>query len=532
MALSALALARTIDRGGDMTWGGRRRVARRRIYTGLFWRSGFGMALLLALSVPPALAAQAGQIPAVVHVHSTWSTGDQSLDQLVDRAGPLGIQAIFLAENFLQRFEYGVPPLRGLLRHRVEYPSLMRNGVERFLEGVAAVNGRQGEVVVIPGAELIPHYYWDGSLWDGTLTLRDGQKNLLALGLADPAAYRSLPVAGNHHASPYGLQTLWLLSPALLAAPGLWLLTLRRRRTVQLQRFRLTEERRLLAPGLLCLAAAGLLLANNYPFRRPAVSPYAGSAGLAPHQTVIDVLARHGAMAGWSLPEARDRRVVPVGPFRATLRTDPHPDALLATDRFALFGGIYEDTTTFTAAGGGWDALLLAYLAGRRAAPAWAVGEAAYHREGQAGKRLGEVQTVLLAPRKTPAALLEAMRAGRMYARRRTAADALVLSRFRLECRGCDPVEAGGRLTAPRMEGAELVVEITTESGRPMPVRVRLVRSGAVAQEVHGLTPLTLRHREAAGGGRRFFRLEAQGPAPHRVLSNPVFLQPPTEATP
>ncbi len=215
-----------------------------------------------------------------------------------------------------------------------------------------------------------------------------------------------------------------------------------------------------------------------------------------------------------------------VGPFRAGIRTDPYPDALLATDRFAIFGGIYEDTTTFTQPGGGWDLLLLAYQAGSRAAPAWAVGEAAYHRTGQAGKWLGEVQTVLLAERLEPGALLAAMRAGRMYALRRTRDDALRLAQFRLVSAAGRAIEAGGRAVVSPAHRPEIQVDLTTQSGRAMPVEVRLMRSGVVVQHARGTTPLAIRYRDEAGPRLCYYRLEVHGGAGHELLSNPIFVQP------
>ena len=116
------------------------------------------LALLLPGGFPQA-AAPLRQIPTVLHVHSTWSTGDQTLDQLATRAHDVGVEAIFLAENHLQRYEYGLLPLRGLLRYRVEYPSLLQKGPDSFLKAVQEVNARQREVLVIPGVETIPHYY-------------------------------------------------------------------------------------------------------------------------------------------------------------------------------------------------------------------------------------------------------------------------------------------------------------------------------------------------------------------------------------
>ena len=350
-------------------------------------------------------------IATVLHAHSTWSSGALSLEDLIAQARGRNVEAVFLAENHLQRFEYGLPPLRTLLRHRVEYPSVLPKGPDAFLRAVQAANEKQRDVLIIPGVETIPHYFWTGNLLGGTLTMHNAQKNVLALGLYRAEDYQALPVVGNDGSARWGLGSLWLLSPVLLIIGGVWLLRVKRRRVIRLRHFRVAEERRLIGPGVLCLVAGILLLANNYPFRPPGVSPYDDAAGLTPHQNVIDFVAARGGISVWSLPEARDHQVVTVAGLRATIRTDPYPEDLLRTDRFAAFGGIYEDTTTFTEPGQGWDQLLLEYLHGRRAAPAWAVGEAAFHFEGQAGKRFGDVQTVILAARKDAAAILESLRA-------------------------------------------------------------------------------------------------------------------------
>jgi hypothetical protein len=466
-------------------------------------------------------------IPTVIHVHSTWSTGDQTLDELATRARERGIEAVFLTENHLQRYEYGLPPLRGLIRYRREYPSVLAAGPEAFLAAVAAANDRQKDVVLVPGVEVVPRYYWTGRVSAGTLTMHDAQKNLLALGLYRAEDYWDLPVVGNVHAGHWGLYSLWLLSPALLVIPGVWLLRMRRRREIRLQHFRVTEDRRLILPGVLCLGAAVLLLVNNYPFRVSPVSPYETDAGLAPHQRVIDFVVQQGGLVAWSLPEAKDHQVVTVAGLRATIHTDPYPSDLLRTDRFAAFGGIYEDTTTFTEPGLGWDQLLLSYLNGLRAAPAWAIGESAYHAEGHAGKRLGDVQTVVLTERKDAAGLLQAIRLGRVYALMRTADDGLALNRFQVIAPDRPAAEAGGRLALAAGGRPEVQAEVRTLSGRRLPVEVRLIRSGAVIHSVRGETPLAFRWAEPPlpAGARLFFRLEVRGPGGHHLLSNPVFLQ-------
>jgi hypothetical protein len=488
---------------------------------------GLALGLLLLGAEPLRAAEPLRPVPAVLHVHSTWSSGDQDLDALIARAQAVGVEAIFLTENHLQRFEYGLPPLRRLLRYRVEYPSLLSRGPEAFLQAVRVANDRQSAVLLVPGTEVIPYYYWTGSLLRGTLTMHDAQKNILAFGLYRPEDYRDLPAVGNPGAARWGVGSLTLLSPALLGIPGAWLLRLRRRRVVRLRHFRVAAERRFTGYGIACLGLGALLLANNFPFRVAPISAYDPTGGLRPHQAVIDFVNARGGAAAWSLPEARDFQVVSVAGMRATIETAPYPDALQETDGFTAFGGIYEDTAAFTLPGGGWDLLLLKYLAGRRSRPAWALGEAAYHREGQAGKRFGTVQTVFLAARKEPSTLLAALRAGRFYALQRRPEGGLLLDRFQVLLPGQPPAEAGARLRLRAGDRPEVQVAIRASGGGRLPIQVSLVRSGTVVQALKGETPLDLRWRDASlpAGGALFYRLEARGPAGHQILSNPIFVE-------
>jgi hypothetical protein len=484
---------------------------------------------LLCLALPSSLhaATPLRQVPAVVHVHSIWSSGDQTLGELVARARAAGIQAIFLTDNHLQRFEYGLAPLRNLLRYRVEYPSLLLRGPQTYLTAVQEANVRQKDVLLIPGAEVIPHYYWTGSLLEGTLTMHNAQKNLLVFGLTRPRDYRQLPAVGNPNAARFGLATLWLVSPVILALPGFWLLRIRRPEKVRLRHFRVTVERRFRGYGVLCLGIGVVLLANNFPFRTPVVSPYDSGAGLRPYQAVIDFAASRGGLTAWSMPEARDYEVVPVWKLRATVRTEPYPDDLLSTDRFTAFGGVYEDRVTFTEPGAGWDQLLTAYLEGRRTTPAWAIGEAAHHGEGQGGKRFGDIQTVFLTAQKDLPGLLAALRDGRLYALQRTPEVGLSLDDFQVLVPDRPPGLAGDMVSARVGDQPEVVADLRATDGRRMEIQVRLVRGGSVVHTRSGETPIAIRWTDAAlpDGARAFYRLEARSPGGHWMLSNPIFVR-------
>ena len=118
-----------------------------------------------------------------IHVHSTASTGTLDLDALAERAEHLGIEALLLSENLALRYEYGLEPLRGTFKVSLSFPSLVTYGVKRYLKEVHDVQARHPGVLLIPGLEVAPHYYWTGSLWTRDLTMHDAQKNFLVFGL-------------------------------------------------------------------------------------------------------------------------------------------------------------------------------------------------------------------------------------------------------------------------------------------------------------------------------------------------------------
>ncbi|MBI3630050.1 MAG: hypothetical protein HY217_10830 [Candidatus Rokubacteria bacterium] len=336
--------------------------------------SALGLAVLLLALAAPAAAQELRLVRAVVHVHTDLSTGDLSLDEIVQRAESQGIEAVFLAENFLLRVDYGVFPFRALTRVRREEPSVLARGLDQYLAAVAEARQRHPGTLIVPGVEVMVHYWWSGSPFAGELTVHDLQKNILALGLSTPAALRALPASGSPATARYSAQSLLDLLPALLLVPGLVLLRPRRPR-VALGRGRPDprESWRRTLGGLLC-AIGAVALVRGFPFTTGAFSPYR-DLGTAPYQELIDAIEQHGGAAVWSFPDAFDLGEQRVYGLRVTRQTEPYGDDLLRTFRYSAFGGVYEDTTRFPQLGGGWDYLLGQYARGERSRPGWLIGE-------------------------------------------------------------------------------------------------------------------------------------------------------------
>ena len=345
---------------------------------------------------------------------------------------------------------------------------------------------------------------------------------MLVWGL-DRAALERLPVIGNAARGAAGFQTLVDVLPALLIVPGAVLLVRPRSQRRRLGPAVVVVRRRAWLPGLLLCALGVTAIVRAWPFTQ---SPYPAwaDAGSAPYQDLIDDVERAGGVSVWSLPEARDAGEHAVGPVRVTWTTEPYPDDLMKTFGYTAFGAIYEDTTRVEWPGDVWDRLLGEYVAGQRTRVPWALAEAAFH-EASAGKRVGVIQTVFLVRERSEAAVLQALRAGRMYALRRGRDTALALTAFAAASAGAEAI-SGEMLRATPGATLEVTVALAGEP-RPADVRVTLVRNGSVAAVWSGSTPFRATYRETWDGRPAVFRLEARASGGGRLLSNPIFVRTP-----
>ena len=192
-------------------------------------RAAAFLAVLAAALAMPAAALE--PLPAVLHVHSDLSTGDFSLEQLAGMAERQGVGALLVAENYLLRVEYGLPPFRALTRAVHQERSVLDAGVDHFLARVEQARASNPRVLIIAGVEVLPHYFWSGSPLTLDMTAHDTQKNLLVFGL-DAAALRALPVTHNPVVGRYGWASALDALPVALLVPGVVLLA-RRRRALQ-----------------------------------------------------------------------------------------------------------------------------------------------------------------------------------------------------------------------------------------------------------------------------------------------------------
>lgn len=459
---------------------------------------------------------------AAIHVHSTVSTGTLSLESLATRAERQGLDALLLSENFTLRYEYGLRPFEGLLKQQVSFPSVLEYGIERFLDEVRAVQARHPNLIVVPGVEVAPHYYWTGSLLGRDLTMHNAQRNLLVIGLDKAEDYKRLPARGNPHSFGWSEKSLANLAPVLLLVPAIWLWLPRKR---DLPRWAQPARplRRLAAVLVLGLCVG--LVVHAWPPTTPAFSSFDAGVGYRPYQALIDTATRRGALVFWSMTDARDFSRHSFGPLgEVTVKTDPHPDALVLTQGYTGFGGLYQDTRRVVAPGGAWDQVMQTAALDERSAPVM-IGESAFHGLQDPGKDLDRVYTVIEAEERSAAGLLGALRSGRSYAVARGDQNRLLqLDEFRVSDGGERSAGIGDRLAVEPGQVPTVRVALSTVDRGSYPVRLRLVRSGKVIGQTAGYTPLTyeLADREAPLGRWVTYRLEVVGES-GELLTNPVY---------
>jgi len=149
------------------------------------------------------------QILVSMHVHSEFSTGFRTFQQIAGYAKKNDIDAVLMTDHLYEHYEYGLAPFRNWLKVSIERNSILKTGVSKYFGEVAKIDQRYPGVSFIAGTTATPFYYWSGSLIPGPLVLNDRAKDLLVFGLPKPSDYEALPVIGrpaSHYDAYSGMQ--------------------------------------------------------------------------------------------------------------------------------------------------------------------------------------------------------------------------------------------------------------------------------------------------------------------------------------
>jgi len=373
--------------------------------------------LAIFLCGTPVNAREFYQLPGVMHVHTTYSSGRHSIEELVAKADEKKLGVLVLTDHDQVVMEYGLFPFRHLVKKREEKNAVLQIGPEAYLAEIKRFNTQQQSVLIIPGVQSSPFYYWKGNPFGQGLTAYDYRKELLLIGLSAPDDYYSLPQLFGGFSTRYVRD----LMPRFLLFLAVFLLSV----------YLLFQKGKFKIGGVVVALLSIALMINHHPFKSSRFDPYHGDQGTAPFQEVIDYAKSRGGLVFWAHPESNySKNGVQMGPIK--MLTEPYPDELIASKHYTGFAAIYGDSSSAANAGMHWDQILMDYCRGRRDRPVWAIAGSDFH-EAKKGFELDTFQTIFLVDVKRSQDVLQALARGRIYAVRKSKDSRLSLDQFTIK---------------------------------------------------------------------------------------------------
>lgn len=459
--------------------------------------------LLLAVSAKTGFCAD-GLLrePAAIQVSSTASDGTLSIREIIDIARQNKVRVVILGERDLMKWEYGLWPFRNLFKKTVEDRSLFRYGVERYLAEIRRYQDENPDMVIIPGVESAPYYYWSGNPFGYDMKINDWHRHMLAAGFTRPSEYERIPVIGNRRGLALPV-TLVSFIPFGVCILGIALMFVKGPKLLYLS-------------GIVIAGFSVLWIVDKWPHGEQVYDQYKGDLGIAPYRRYVDYAARHGAVTFWSHPQAEnvDRSGA------VAVETKDYSDMLGRIDGCTGFFIFYEGYTKIGVPGGIWDQVLADYCRGRRKMPLWAAAGLAAD-SGALDRNLQGLRTVLLVPSLSREEVIKALREGRMYVVSGGNPADFILDEFCLEADGGsatmgEELEEAGNHTL-RIRGHLL-------DGQKQPFRIKLIRDASVIKvfEFDDTSFALSFNAQTLPSGRGYYRAEISTPG-LMIITNPVF---------
>lgn len=465
------------------------------------------LALLLThIGTLPSLASDYQQIIGLMDLRTTFSDGAYDIEELVMMAKQKGASVVFINDHDRMAMEYGIPPFRNILKKRNEFNSINKQGAERFIQTIRDVRKKCPDMIIIPGSETVPFYYWTGNIFSGTLTAHDHEKRLLTVGMELPEDYENLPILHNGLSLKYlgnALPEVLFFSLSLIAGTFM----LRWRGIIRIT-------------GIVFVILSIFFMLNSNAFRSSPFDPYHGNQGEAPYQLVIDYVNSKGGMTFWNYPETRSG-VRKLGPIN--ISTHPYPTAIHESKAYTGFAALYGENITLTEPGNIWDTTLKEYCAGYRDLPPWGIATADFHKEGESGEKLGNYQTVFFIEKKTKEAVLAAMKKGRMYSCQVSYPNLLTMDEFSISSAdGTTRGISGDNITLTGFP--KIRIALSSKDAGQNPFKVRLIRNGSVVYDFEEKLPLQINYIDPIyePGEKMFYRIDVKGAG--TIISNPIFV--------
>ncbi|MDH5761405.1 MAG: SH3 domain-containing protein [Nitrospinota bacterium] len=473
------------------------------------WISALAGILLLGAG-PQEGYAQYRQLDIVPDVKSRFSAGCSSIQQLMTQAEFKGLDGLVFGDYDRNTLQYGIPLFERILKVKIGRPALLDNGAATYLSEINQIDQSDDTLVLVPGVESAPFYYWSGNPLDENLVAHNWDKHLLIIGLPNSRDYEEIPILNSGFTTRYWEENILLFLVLCTAALiGLYGLMGKRYRGV----------------SFLFMVIMGLLAANFHPFKSSPFDQYQGDLGVEPYQYLIDYADSRGALVFWSHLETPVIKDLAGGPLQVKIQTGKHSEDLLLTRHYTGFQALSENRVSAAEPGNEWDRVLTSYLQGVWDRPVWGYGANDFHCEGPG--KLGAVRTVVLVKQKNRASVVEALGTGRMYAvKQKDGNNRLSLDRFEL----VDPVSGnravmGEGLKTGETPNIELKLSMTGASESHL-AKIRLIRNGRVVKQALVRLPYedVWQAPEADNSLPSYYRLMVEFDEHNQLVSNPLFV--------
>ena len=472
------------------------------------------------------------------------SGGKYTHSEIARMAQAGGARAVLFSDKAERSFTYGIPPFRGVARVTMKRPSIPMAKVGEYLKTIDAAQAENPDVILVPGFEVAPYYRWEGDPRAGNLTLYKTECEMLVYGLKKESDWQHMPFISNPNSARFSAGSFFqfILCAALLAA-GCAAFFVRVKHKFKVGLWRKQQINYYSHPlrpfAILAVLAALLVGLMCYPFRRYAYSQYQPPRPTnAPYRLLADYVSAHGGLTVWAHPESKDVRrfkaaqILPAlfarlpfipKDFSAEVRNTGCVEEMENTAAFTAFSAIYEGYRAVGCVGGSWDKALCGYASGRgRSAPFWAAGERDFYGLADTFP-IANSQTVFLVREFSRAGILEAMRAGRMYAAEVDNGKVLRLYDFKIDSGG-SATPAGG--TVVFSGPARVSGTIGSKPMRGIKIRAKIIKNGKVARTFFGSTPLKFDFSfpDAPKDGMDYYRVVADNYSFALLISNPIFV--------
>jgi len=467
------------------------------------------VSIFLALLWPQGVRAEYQQWELATDVKSRFSTGCSSVQELMTQAEAKGLDGLLFGDHDRKSIQYGVPYVERILRIKMGSPSLLDNGAATYLSEINQIDKTDDTLVLVPGVESAPFYYWTGNPLDQNLVAHNWDKHLLIIGLPNSRDYEELPTLNSSFTTRYLKDDYLLFSIFCVGAMiGFYGFMGKRRRGI----------------SFIFTLIMVLMAANTHPFKSSPFDQYQGDEGVVPYQYLIDYADSKGALVFWNHLETPVSGELDGGLIQVKTQTDSHPQDLLLTQHYTGFQAMSDSPVSAVEPGKEWDQVLMQYLNGKRDRPVWGYGPNDFRCEGKNGDLLGEIRTVVLTSRKSRPAMVKALGAGRMYAvKQGEGKSRLSLDSFELiEPATGNRAVMGEELRTASPPGISLKLSMT---GGKLDVRakIRLIHNVQVVKQALLKLPYEGVWQNASLSQRGYYRLMVEIDAHNQLVSNPIF---------